>query len=163
MTSPCHSNDYAVDGDAVWAGRWMGSGCNDTTATTITEEDTADVLLEKQELYEEDTAPEYGTGDIDVDTFISCDNTKDHLTDDTNINRIDLKYDYEIHTTKDTNLDFSVHVFELDLVKAVAEKYGLANCSQFGSRRSLVRKLTTTSTVGVDSSPADVTDTVHSK
>ena len=66
MTSPCHSNDFAIDGDAVWAGHWIGSGCNDTTTTTVTEEDTTAVLLEKQELSEEDTAPEYDTGDIDA-------------------------------------------------------------------------------------------------
>ena len=154
MTSPCNfsndnfeltndsmSNDYVnLSNDANGTG---SSGCN-TDATT---EDTV-----------EDSTPNHIDGNIK--SFISCkSNDAQDLTDAANVERIDLEYDYEIHTTPEADLDFSVHVFELDLLKSLADEYGLSAC-KFG-RRSL--STSSRDIVGVASNPGDVKDLVYSE
>ena len=147
MTSPCNfsndnfeltndSNDYVnLSNDANGTG---SSGCN-TGATT------------------EDTVEDNTHNPIDgnIKSFISCkSNDAQDLADAANVERIDLGYDYEIHTTPEADLDFSVHVFELDLLKSLADEYGLSAC-EFG-RRSL--STSSHDIVGVASNPGDVKD-----
>ena len=152
MTSPCNfsndnfeltndSNDYVnLSNDANGTG---SSGCN----TGATSEDTV-----------EDSTPNPIDGNIK--SFISCkSNDAQDLTDAANVERIDLEYDYEIHTTPQADLDFSVHVFELDLLKSLADEYGLSAC-EFG-RRSL--STSSRDVVGVASNPSDVNDPVYSE
>ena len=153
MTSPCNfsndnfeltndSNDYVnLSNDA----KTGSSGCN-TEATT---EDTV-----------EDSTPNPNPIDGNIKSFISCkSNDAQDLTDAANVERIDLGYDYEIHTTPESDLDFSVHVFELVLLKALADEYGLSAC-EFG-RRSL--RTSSRDVVGVASNPGDVKDPVYSE
>jgi len=121
QTMPCGSNDnrYTNDSNDINLSNTdeTGSGCNDEVTTTI------DATVIKQEI-EEDTSPT-----DDVDTFLSCrSNNAQDLIDAKDVKQLDLKYDYEIHTTNDSNLDLLVNKFESDLLKEIGEKYGLTAC-----------------------------------
>lgn len=149
MSSPCRSNDrYTNDSNDINLSNsdGMGSGCNDEATTTT------DATVIKQEI-EEDTSPT----DDDDDTFLSCiSNAAQDLIDAKDVKQLDLKYDYEIHTTTDSNLDLLVNKFEGDLLNAIGEKYGLTAC-EFGRRSS------SSSVAGVGSTPVDVKDTVYTE
>lgn len=125
-------------------------GCNDEATTTT---DATD----KQEI-EEDTSPT----DDDV-TFLSCrSNNAQSLIDAKDVKQVDLKYDYEIHTTNDSNLDFHLMVnkFESDLLKEIGEKYGLTAC-EFSRVEGVLSS--SSPVVGVGSTPVDVKDIVYSE
>ena len=152
---PCGSNDnrYTNDSNDINLSNTdeTGSGCNGE-ATTTTE---ATVI--KQEI-EEDTSP---TDNGDDDTFLSCrSNNAQDLIDAKDVKQLDLKYDYEIHTTTDSNLDLLVNKFESDLLNTIGEKYGLSAC-EYGRVEGVLRSAS--SVVGVGSNPVDVKDTVYSE
>jgi len=153
---PCGSNDnrYTNDSNDINLSNTdeTGSGCNDEVTTTT------DATVIKQEI-EEDTSP---TDDVD-DTFLSCrSNNAQDLIDAKDVKQLDLKYDYEIHTTNDSNLDFHLMVnkFESDLLKEIGEKYGLTAC-KFDRVEGVLSS--SSSIVGVGSNPVDVKDTVYSE
>ena len=150
---PCGSNDnfYTNDSNDINVSNTdeTGSGCNDEVTTTT---DATD----KQEI-EEDTSPT----DDDDDTFLSCrSNNAQDLIDASDVKQLDLKYDYEIHTTTDSNLDLLVNKFESDLLNEIGEKYGLTAC-EFGRVEGVLHSASPV--VGVGSNPADTKDTVYSK
>ena len=144
MSSPCGSNDnfYTNDSNDINLSNTdeTGSGCNDEETTEA-----------------EDTSP---IGDDD-DTFLSCRSTNaQDLFDAKDVKQLDLKYDYEIHTTNGSNLDLLVNKFESDLLNAIGEKYGLTAC-EFGRVEGVLSS--SSSVVGVGSTPVDTKDTLYSK
>ena len=150
---PCGSNDnrYTNDSNDINLSNTDGTGldCNDEEVTTTTE---ATVI--KQEI-EEDTSP------TDDDTFLSCrSNNAQDLIDSKDVKQLDLKYDYEIHTTNDSNLKLLVNKFESDLLKEIGEKYGLTAC-EFGRVEGVVSSSSPIG--GIASTPVDVKDAVYSK
>ena len=153
MSSPCRSNDnfYTNDSNDINVSNTdeTGSGCNELTTTT-------EATVIKQE-YEEDTSPT----DDDDDTFLSCrSNNAQSLIDAKDVKQVDLKYDYEIHTTNDSNLDLLVNKFESDLLKEIGEKYGLTAC-EFSRVEGVLSS--SSPVVGVGSTPVDVKDKVYSE
>jgi len=161
--------------------RGQGSGC-DEYETAAVEEEEEQILGEKLEPVEEEQIFEEPLESVPVEeeqipeeeatapiAFISCHsaNAQD-LTDANGIERIDLAYDYEIHTTDEADLFASVNAFEVDLLKALAEEYNLSNCES--GRRSLLRsnveqrKLVDTEfVVGAGSYLGDVVDSIHTE
>ena len=131
-----------------------GSGCNYADSTNAVHDPDSD-----------EVSPSSITASSVV-TFLSCKSTDAlELAKSENIERIKLAYNYDIHVTNAADLSFSVSVFELDLLKAIANEFGLSSCA-FG-RRSLRfgrRKLSSTGDIaGVGSNPGDVVDTTRSK
>ena len=170
MSPPCASNDsfgltnQKVTNDSNDSSSWglstvdlsthlrgQGSACDEEVAvetTTTTTEATTEAPI-----------------NTELTTFLSCNSANaEELADTDGIERIDLEYDYEIHTAEGAELLFSVNVFELGLLKAVADEFGLSTCEFV--RRSLRkgRKLVgTSSVVGVGSYPGDTEDSIHSE
>ena len=151
---PCGSNDnfYTNDSNDINVSNTDETGidCNDEETTTT------EATVIKQDIEEEDTSPT-----DDDDTFLSCrSNNAQSLIDSKDVKQLDLKYDYEIHTTTDSNLDLLVNKFESDLLNEIGEKYGLTAC-EFGRVEGVLHSASPV--VGVGSNPADTKDTVYSK
>ena len=129
-----------------------GLGCNYADSTNAVQDPDSD-----------EVSPSSITASSIV-TFLSCKSTDAlELAKSNNMERIELAYDYDIHVTNAADLSFSVSVFELDLLKAIANEFGLSSCA-FG-RRSLRlgwRKLSS-AIAGIGSNPGDVVDTTRCK
>ncbi|KAL9179373.1 hypothetical protein ACHAXT_008663 [Thalassiosira profunda] len=143
MTAPCKSNDLlsAESNDHEY---W---GLSNTRSGGTTGCDEAD------------TAPPAS----DLATFLSCHgNTAEELEGD-GFERLDLKYDYEIHTSDGIDVEEAYSAFEVDLLRAFAEEHGLLSC--FYGRRALRsgRTLDASNVIGVGSYPSDDIDPVHAE
>mmetsp|Transcript_20405 Transcript_20405/g.33305 ORF Transcript_20405/g.33305 Transcript_20405/m.33305 type:complete len:376 (+) Transcript_20405:63-1190(+) len=176
MSPPCASNDNfgltnGSNDSLSWGlsthHRGQGSACDEEVATVETTTTTTEETTE--ELEQEPEIPEDATSttpiNTELSTFLSCNSANaEELADTDGIERIDLEYDYEIHTAEGADLSLSVNVFELGLLKAVADEFGLSTCEFV--RRSLRkgRKLVgTSSVVGVGSYPGDTEDSIHTE
>lgn len=137
--------------------------------TTARQTDVGCDEPEEEEAEEEDV---YSTSNVDASTFLSCNSVNaEELTNTNGIERIDLSYDYEIHTTTEEDIDisdvsFAVNAFEHDLLKAVADQFDLSSCEFV--RRSLRgdddrRKLGASSVVGAGSYPNDEPDSIYTE
>lgn len=171
---PCASNDNLDalmndSNDSPGLGlsnpqRGKDSGCRLLSEQTKPDEEEQDPEDEQTEPEEQEPKPDDATATEPM-TFLSCHSANaQELTGADGIERIDLAYDYEIRTTEDADLSVSVNVFELDLLKAVADEYNLSSC-EFG-RRSLRngRKLTDISSiVGAGSYLGDVVDSINTE
>jgi hypothetical protein len=140
----------------------VGSGCNDAGSTTEANQEN------DMQVTDPEVTPTFSASS--VATFLSCTTTDAlDLTNSNDVERIELAYDYDIQVTNTADLSFAVSVFELDLLKVIADESGLSSCA-FG-RRSLRhgrRKLNSTGASslvlgGIGSNPADVVDTTRSK
>lgn len=161
-TKPCNSNDNfaLLDlSDALSVStrlsskKSVGSGCNNSqNSAQVKDPDREEFSM---------TNPSY-TSTV---TFLSCKTVNALELATYDIERIELSFDYDFHVTNVTDPSFSLSVFELDLLKAIANEFGLSSCAF--SRRSLrngQRKLNRTGAlVGIGSNPSDVVDATRSK
>lgn len=108
-------------------------------------------------------------------TFLSCNSASnaEEMTGMDGIEPVDLAYDYEIHMMEydddgddADDLSSAVNDFEVGLLKAVGDEFGLITCRESVRRRSLRLAAaggSSSSIVGVGSDPVDVEDSIHTE
>lgn len=167
MPIPCASNDgfsLPDDSDAAWAvlsRTGEGSGCDEAAAAeaSFSAASAADVA----DFFRAKPTPAPPTARAPSGAFLSCNGANAKaLTDQYGVEKLDLRYDYEIGTAAGADLAAAVRAFEVGLLEAVAEEFDLRSCEYLGRRRHL-RKDDAAFVAGVGSYPFDQEDPVHTQ